>query len=76
MLPFSVMGIVFAAVGLAWTTARLRIRWKRYWWDDLSAGLASLFQIMLVTLLVVSNHRDPLGKSTPAVIDLDAESVK
>jgi hypothetical protein len=57
-----VMAITFAVIGFVWTATRLWIRRKSWWWDDLSAGTTSLFQIMQMIVLVAGNRRAPSGK--------------
>jgi hypothetical protein len=61
------MALTFASIGLIWTATRLWIRRKSFWWDDLCAGLACLFQIAQVTMFMVNNEKPPVGMSILAV---------
>jgi hypothetical protein len=59
------MGLTLASIALVWTAARLWIRRKAYWWDDLCSGLACSFLMAQVILLVYNNEQPIMRKRMP-----------
>jgi hypothetical protein len=54
------MALSFASVAIVWTSFRLWVRRKGYWWDDICAALALLFLVGEAAIVTI-HIKDPLG---------------